>query len=482
MRSTGKQPLLFLTRITSLTFPSPLILLVGLTLVRGLFYLSIFPPFLGPDEPAHFEAIRILGQEHKWPTRQLYQETPMHPEMVPLFEQYEIWALAGYAPPSPPGENGLFIQYYPPRVAGSEVAADSYLILYHLLLAPLTGVVSSFDLATQLYILRFVSVLFAVLTVIFAWLTIRALFPNEIILALGACSFIIFWPMHTHVTALINVDGLAELVGTLFFFFLVQIYLKGLTFSRGGALAGLLLVALVTKPTLFFLFPTLVSITIFYLGQRLNWPKLITGGLVGLLLVTAWVGAIFLYQNSAGGRNLLDPLTTPLQVPRLADYVSNEALRFYADSVNFAFVSFGGLFGWSNIHIPWAWVKVVAFLAAIVGGGVYLFIYRHVLGYGQTEQSLDSRQKQILVGFLLAILFAMIGVSAPIIATQSPRWGIHSRYYFPVIVPLALYIFIGVRQLVPASLHRFLWPGWLAAWVLYDAAVFIIVLLPYLYS
>ncbi len=39
-----------------------LLLLIGLTVVRGLFYLSIFPPFLAPDESAHFEAICLLGQ------------------------------------------------------------------------------------------------------------------------------------------------------------------------------------------------------------------------------------------------------------------------------------------------------------------------------------------------------------------------------------------------------------------------------------
>jgi hypothetical protein len=201
-----------------------------------------------------------------------------------------------------------------------------------------------------------------------------------------------------------------------------------------------------------------------------------------MLVVTAWVGAIFLYQNSAGGRNLLDPLTEPLQIPRLADYISKEALSFYVGSANFAFVSFGGLFGWSNIHIPWEWVKVVAFLAAVVGVGVCLFVYRHLLKYGKTGKPLDGCQKQILVGFLLAILFASIGVSAPVIVTQSPTWGIHSRYYFPAIVPIALYIFIGVRQLIPARIRGFLWPGWLTAWILYDAAIFIVVLLPYLYS
>lgn len=461
---------------------SPLMWLVWLTLIRGLFYLSIFPPFLGPDEPAHFEAIRLIGQEHQWPTRQRYQETPMHPEMVPVFEQYEIWALAGYTSPRSPGQNGLFIQYYPPRVAGSEVAADSYLMLYHLLLAPLSALVSSFDLVAQVYILRLVSVLFAALTVILAWVTIRAIFPNDLLLPLGACTFIVFWPMHTHVTALINVDALAELIGALFFFVLIRIYFKGLNFLRGALLSGLLLVALFTKPTLFFLFPTLISMVLISAGQRFNWPKIVTGALVGLLALASLLGAIVLYQNSAGGRNLLDLVTAPPKFPQMTDLVSREGLAFYVRSANFALVSFSGLFGWSNIHVPWAWVKVAAIIVVVLGVGVCLFVYRYLLVDGDMQQRLDQRQKEVLAGFLLAILFAFIGVNAPVIATQSPSWGVHARYYFPAIVPIALYFFIGVRQLIPVKIQRFLWPGWLMAWILYDAAIIVVVLLPYLYG
>lgn len=461
---------------------SPLTLLVGLFLIRGIIYLSVFPPFLAPDETAHFEAIRLIGQENKWPTHQVYLTTPMHPDMDATFERFRIWTLLGlYSPVKNLGvTDNLFIHYYPTQIAASEVVADSYLMLYHVTLAPLAGAVAWLDLAGQVYLLRFVSVLIAAASLMAAWVTLRALFPQEKIVALGACSFIVFWPMHSHVTASINADVLAELIGSLFFWLMVQIFRSGLTMWRGVMVAGLLGLAVLTKPTLYFLFPTLAAALIIYLGQKFKWPNRVIGLATGLLIVATWAGALLLYQNSAGGRRLLAIFSAPLSLPPWADYITPAARALYIQSLNFALISFGGLFGWSNIHIPWWWVRVLALLCFLVMGGVLLFIYQNLWKTGPAK--LDRQQKQIALVFLLAMIFSFSGIISPIVATQSGSWAIHSRYYFPVIIPISLYLFMGVRQLVPAWFDRFLWPGWLIAWIFYDSLVFLVVLIPYLYS
>ncbi|RME76502.1 MAG: hypothetical protein D6784_05685, partial [Chloroflexi bacterium] len=197
---------------------SPLALLVSLTLLRGLLYLSLFPPFFGPDEAAHFEAIRLIGQERKWPTQEVYQTTPMHPQMDTVFEQFRLWQLVGlYSPTRNLGvRDNLFIHYYPPQIAGNEVSADAYLMLYHLGVAPVAALLAPLPLTAQVYLLRLVSVLLAAGVVAAAWRTFRMVFPDRPVIALSACAFILFWPMHTHVTASINSDTLAEMVASLF--------------------------------------------------------------------------------------------------------------------------------------------------------------------------------------------------------------------------------------------------------------------------
>jgi len=478
---THRQPLRFTPLAKTSLINSPLVLLVALTLCRGFLYLSIFPPFLGPDEPAHFEAIRLIGQENRWPTRQVYQVTPMHPEMVSVFDRFEIWMLAGRSGPSDLGASNLFVEYYPPQVVGSEVTAESYLMLYHLGMAPLSAGIRSFDLANQVFLLRLVSVIFATLTVIVAWFAIRAMFPARNIFALGACSFIVFWPMHTHLNSSINSDTLAELVGALFFFLVVYIYSRGLSLFRVVLMLGLLIIAIFTKPTLFFLFPTLITILILQVGQWLKWPKITVGLLIGGLVLITWFGGLSVYQISAGGRNPFSILSGPVRFPEWSEFVTRAAFIYYIKSLNFAAVSFGGLFGWS-IHIPWSWVKFVALVVGLSAVGILIFIYRELLGWGSQRENLNTRQKELLIIFLIALLFSSMGVFLPIVVMQSPKWGIHSRYYFPVLIPLALYFFIGFCQLVPVRFQRAMWPGWMLGWFVYDIAIFLVLLLPYLYS
>jgi hypothetical protein len=466
------------------TWYTPLVLLIGLTLIRGLFYLSIFPPFLAPDESAHFEAIRLIGQQHQWPTAEVYQTTPMHPQMDALFEQFRLWTLVGlYSPTRNLGvTDNLFIHYYPTQIAGSEVVADSYLMLYHVIVAPVSALFAPFDLATQVYILRVISVLFATLTVAVAWFTIQTIFPGKRLFALGAVSFIVFWPMHTHVTASINADGLAELIAALFFFILVKAWRNGFSFYKWLLLVGLLVVGMLTKPTMFFLLPTFVAVLIIYAGRRLMWTNRAVGGLISSLFIATWIGAIFLYENSNGGRRLLAIFSEGINLPEWTGYFTPAALKFYVGSLNFAVLSFGGLFGWSNIHIPWTWVKVWALILGIILVGVLLYVVQNLLEIGSRREHLNHYQKEILVIFLLAVGFCLMGVTLPIVITQSPSWGIHSRYYFPAIIPIALYLFLGTYQLMSNRLAKFLWPCWLLFWFGYDLIVLIFVLIPYLYS
>jgi len=47
----------------------PLLLLLALSLVRGLLYLAIIPPWQGPDEPRHFEYARLIADRGRLVTK-----------------------------------------------------------------------------------------------------------------------------------------------------------------------------------------------------------------------------------------------------------------------------------------------------------------------------------------------------------------------------------------------------------------------------
>lgn len=482
MVSAGKPTLIATPQTKNLSLSWPLILVVTLTIVRGVLYLSIFPPFLAPDEAAHFEAIRLIGQEKKWPTAEVYATTPMHPEMVPTFEKYRIWYLANQ---DSSNQNlglttGLFTDYYAAQISAGAVRANSYLMLYHLTLAPLSAAIASFDLTTQVYLLRFVSVLFTAATVVIAWITVKTIFPAQPELALAVISFITLWPMHTHVGASVTVDSLAELLASAFFLLLVKIWVKGFSLLKAVGLVSLMALALLTKPTTFFLLPSLAAALTVFLGRRLKWSPWLTAGLLALLVGLTLVGSILLHQYSGGGRQVFSLLATPFNLPAWEDLVTDRPLSFYVGALNFAVLSFAGLFGWSNIHIPWVWVRWWAVGLFLMGLGSSIFCYQSLLGPAREEHS--QQQKSILIFLLLALIFSLIGVVTPIIGSESSSWGIHSRYYFPAIIPLALYLYLGFRQLFPRPWRKFTLPVWVVGWFIYDCAVLFIVILPYLYS
>ncbi|MCK6624184.1 MAG: hypothetical protein L6R45_03290 [Anaerolineae bacterium] len=482
MVSASKPTLIATPQVKNLSLSWPLILVVILAIVRGVLYLSIFPPFLAPDEAAHFEAIRLIGQEKKWPTAEVYATTPMHPEMIPTFEKYRIWYLANQ---DPSNQNvglttGLFTDYYAAQISAGAVRANSYLMLYHLTLAPLSAATASFDLTTQVYLLRFVSVLFTAATVVIAWITVKTIFPAQPGLALAVVSFITLWPMHTHVGASVTVDPLAELLASAFFLLLVKIWVNGFSLLKAVGVVSLMALTLLTKPTTFFLLPSLAAALIVFLGCRLKWPPRLTNGLLVLLVGVTLIGSILLHQYSDGGRRVLLLLATPFNLPAWEDLVTDRPLSFYVGALNFAVLSFAGLFGWSNIHIPWVWVRWWAVGLFLMGLGSLIFCYQCLLRPIREEYS--TRQRSILIFLLLALILSLIGVATPIIGSESSSWGIHSRYYFPAIIPLALYLYLGFRQLFPGGWRNFALPVWIVGWFTYDCVVLFIVILPYLYS
>jgi hypothetical protein len=105
-----------------------------------------------------------------------------------------------------------------------------------------------------------------------------------------------------------------------------------------------------------------------------------------------------------------------------------------------------------------------------------------LLTAGQPGQEFSGLQRNILIIFIFAIIFSFIGVITPILVTQSPSWGAHSRYYFPVVIPTALYLYFGFRQLFPLHFRHLALPAWVIAWFTYDSLVFLLVILPYLFS
>lgn len=462
-----------------------LLVLVVLVLIRGLIYIAIIPPWLAPDEPAHFEAIRLMGQQGVQPTEKVYRTTPMHAEMAPSFEAFRIWQISRLTPPQPDNVDAAvkpFFHYYPPTSSGSLIIAENYPLLYHHLLAPLAEVLKPFGIIQQLYLLRVTSLLFTTITVVAGWFFGRTIFPGNVAYALGITSFLVFLPMHIHVNTSVNVDVLVTLLASLFFWMLARIFCEGASSGKLLTAAGLMLIAILTKPTALFLIPTVVAAVVVYLARRFEWSLKVTLFLLTLFSLFSFIGGVLFFQIANGGRLAALSSFSTDSISSLANYFSGAALTVYLHTIRWGFLSFWGLFGWANIPIPFAWIRLLAVICVMIGAGAALFLVRHIINGREGDRAIRNSQKDLLMVLLFSLVFALIGIYTPIIATQSTSWGPPSRYLFPALLPLALYFFIGFQQLIPPRFNYLTLPLWTIALISFDSLVIFFVLIPSIYG
>ncbi len=288
--------ILFALGVTGAAYKRHALLLIGLTLVRGLLYSSITPPWQSPDEHAHFEYAALLGQLKRVPT--IDDLSPELQEQIVLsMFNYDFWRLIKRQPvESPPV--GLLpqhgITYDPP----THVIDNRFLYypqvgndppLYYLAPGMVYLVFPQADTALQLYAMRLttVSMLLALITAVI-WAT-RRLFYNDVLLAMGASTLVAFHPMLAHMGSVLNNDILAAVCTTTLLGVLVVISKSGLNWRRGLILVGLSLLGLFTKQSTVWTIP-LIMITGLVYGSRTSvWMRygILAIGVVALTLLAS---------------------------------------------------------------------------------------------------------------------------------------------------------------------------------------------------
>jgi hypothetical protein len=396
-----------------------LALLLALSLIRGVLYSAITPPWQTPDEPDHFQYVAFLARYHRLPTRQdiAADEWPQT-QVYASMQAFGFWALRAHTLP-------------PPVLEEEYRAAVGHPPLYYLLSAFLLAPFTRCDLITQLQVLRLGSVLLGTLTVLAAYLTAQALFPEDASWQLAVPAFVAFLPMHTFITSSVNNDSLAELLASLVIYFLLRILKAGPSWRRVASVVCLSLLGILTKRTTTFTIPlAALTITPIYLKaksrQRYIWFLIVT--IIGLGL---W--ALTFYSP------FLHSLPSTLRPP------SSIALSFLL-----TFASFWADFGWMNVPLDLGWYAALAVFSLLALCGLGLFAVRVARG----TEILESWQRRALLMLLLAVVLIFAQIFGLIIVR-----GIHQqgRYLFPASIPLAVFFTLGLREWVPVR-HRGFFP------------------------
>ena len=462
-----------------------LLLFLGLSLIRGLIYSAIIPPWQAPDEPKHFEYVKLLYGKRRmigWS-----DITPsLEREIISSMDEHDYWRSGWFLK-----RGETFQEMWGNTSHKLEQPPLSY-ILYVIPLPLFPGG----DMALQLYAMRCISIILSALIVVIAFLTIEELFPNNEFLLIGIVAFIVFLPMHTFMTSSVNSDHLAELFTSLLMLSWIVIFKKGPTRLRIVSIDLSAILGLFAKRTALVAIPTcIVAVPIYLWGRasraQLSWSKLAL--VIGLATVAIGTGICL------GGR-----LQIAQSFPRLSKvinhvytyylflpseqfpftfhqgYFSHEALQVYRSWVESMFESFWGNFGWLKIRLdtPLYLLMGLVSLAAFIG--LCLFSSR----VARIPHLLTKWQKKSLLLFSLSVLFDFIIIIAKQIRDWGYEWGgrPQGRFLFPVIIPIATLFMLGLRELVPARYQKRFLLVYIGCFIAFDSLCLIRYIIPFFYG
>ncbi|HID64018.1 MAG TPA: DUF2142 domain-containing protein, partial [Anaerolineae bacterium] len=242
-----------------------LVLFILLNLVRGLLYAALVPPWQAPDEPKHFEYVRLLYEKRRsvgWSDI----DPSLEEEIIQSMDRYEYWRF---------GRFNQIGKSFKELWGGASHKLEQPPLSY-LLYASLLPLIPPAEPAFQLYSFRLVSVFLGTLVVLLAFLTARELFPHDEVMQIGIPTFVTFLPMHTFVTSSLNSDHLAEVLVSLALFLLVRVFRHGLSLYSLAGIGIAVFSAALAKRTALFMVPTLLAAIPLYLvgrGRLISWGK-----------------------------------------------------------------------------------------------------------------------------------------------------------------------------------------------------------------
>lgn len=460
------------------------VLLSVVTFVLGLVYLAVIPPWAGPDEPRHYEYVRLLYE-----TRHLVSWNDVDPgvmkEIIRSMDavNYWKWGVSLWKRTSPGELPTDLAQIY---TTAHELHQPP--LAYLLYLVPFKLVAQS-SIIVQLYAMRLLSILLDVVVVLACYVAGRELFPDDPSIALALPVFVMLLPQHLFLHSTVMNDHLVEAALAWMFVLITRTFRLGLSLPRILGILLCLAIGLGAKRTALYAVPILAFAFLVYMfvqwgGGRLTSKQKSTRLALTVIVASLSVTGLFLAWQwiSASNPNLQDYIT------RLFLFLPSEqfpfewnarmlqpaALPIYAGYLKQLFITTWGHFGWVNVTlgVQAYWGFAALSVGAMVGLGLFAI---------RDFPRLLAFQRAALVVFAAAIGIALLAIVALEVRVLDLGLGgdPQGRYLFPVLIPLATLFLLGLRAFFPRTRYR-LWFGLLTGgMIIYNFIALAIFIIPF---
>ena len=260
------------------------------TLVRGILYSVVVPPWQAPDEPGHVEYAALLAEKRSL----LYREDvspELQQQILSSMKEFDFWRHLGRDEPQEIPQS--FSQDPTLLLSGTQLGDESP--LYYLIPALASRLAGIPDILLYLYLLRWFSAALISATVVVAYLSASELFPDDRFMRAAVAAFVIFLPMFAYMGSAANNDALAILLSSLLFWRLIVIFKRGANWRSLSTVVVLTCLALLAKKTALFTAPLLViALPIYLKGRPTRIPEPLRRAATGCLLISSMLVGVFL--------------------------------------------------------------------------------------------------------------------------------------------------------------------------------------------
>ncbi len=395
-------------------------------LVLGALYAVFTPKWQAPDEPAHFNYVRTIGETGGLPVLQ-----------VGDYDQAYLEQIKAAKFPATMSVDAIRYEAYQPP-------------LYYLAATPVYLLARGAGLEATVLALRLFSVALGALALLVAFRIVRAIFPDDDVLALAIVGVMATVPQHLAVSASISNDLAAELVLLLILWLAVKRAQNAIRHSQFVILGGILYgAALLTKTTAYV--PgalLLLGAAIAHGGQR----SAVISQIIKLIALALLIASPMLIRGA-----LTYGVTDPLGIARHDAVVAGQpttaevlaqrgAARVAFDLGAVTFKSFWAQFGWMGVLVNDRIYVALALWGAValVGFAFYVLrLMRHPTALIPTQRA--------GVGWLMLLLVAAF---ADYVAYNFKFLQFQGRYLFPALVSIAFVLVVGLRELIAREYQR----------------------------
>jgi 4-amino-4-deoxy-L-arabinose transferase-like glycosyltransferase len=386
-----------------------LVLIIATYLIVGTLFAVYTPDWQAPDEPAHYNYVRYLAEQGRFPVLQ--------PGDYPHQYLEEIKA-----------------RKFPPELSIDPIRYEFHQPpLYYLLATPVFKLFGG-----ALVPLRLLSVALGAVLVYTACRLALAVCPPRPALALGAAAFVAFLPMHVATTATVNNDTLAELLLALALWGLVR-YLRGEKDDRKAlAVVGLLLgLGLLTK--IYALIAVAVGVAAVVLRQWRG-PRRAAGELAWLLVPALLLALPWLVRNAVvyGWPDVMGLARhdeVVLGQPTTAKWIADYGWKYlFREGLRTTYHSFWGMFGWMAVFMDRRIYLALGVFSAVAVAGL---IWRLATVLRPSSDLMKRSAPAVLLGLVtLLTLLSYLWYNTKFVQHQG-------RYLFPALMPLGLGLALG---------------------------------------